>query len=136
MTKRFIFPTFCALLLICSGIFTYNFSYADDPKPKADNSEGSKEDTYRLDVAYKIQKNWKFYSDDTESDLNTSIVFKVMPDGEIKNVVFIKKSGNKVLDASAYNAIVTTSPVKPFPESITKEYLQMGLNFTPNATGR
>ena len=89
---------------------------------------------YQLEVAYQVNKNWEFVSDkNSESSQITSIVFKIMPNGEIKDINFVKRSGNEVLDQSAFNAIVKTNPTKPFPPDINKPFVEMGLRFSPNA---
>lgn len=88
---------------------------------------------YRIEIAYQIQKNWAF-SDQLaggRSDLKVSLVFKIMPDGEIRNIFFTDRSGNNYLDESAYNAIVKSSPVKGHPEGTRRPYVEMGVEFTP-----
>lgn len=90
-------------------------------------------DIYRVNVAYQIQKNWAF-SDQLaggRSDLKVSLVFKIMPDGEIRDIFFTDRSGNNYLDESAYNAIQKSNPVNPHPEGIRRPYVEMGLEFTP-----
>ena len=88
---------------------------------------------YKLEVAYQVNKNWIFISDkNSESSQITSIAFKIMPNGEIKGINFVKRSGNEVLDQSAFNAIVKTNPTRPFPPNINKPFVEMGLRFSPN----
>jgi tetratricopeptide (TPR) repeat protein len=91
-------------------------------------------DLYRLEVAYQVNNNWKFNKDmDSKLSQVTSIVFRIMPDGEIKNIFFTKRSGNEALDESAFNAIVKTNPTKPFPQNINKKpFIEMGLRFSPD----
>ncbi len=90
-------------------------------------------DIYRVEVAYQIQKNWAFSGQlaGGRSDLKVSLVFKIMPDGEIKDIFFTDRSGNNYLDESAYNAIRKSNPVKRHPEGIRRPYVRMGLEFTP-----
>ncbi len=90
-------------------------------------------DIYRVEVAYQIQKNWAF-SDQLaggRGDLKVSLVFKIMPEGEIRDIFFTDRSGNNYLDESAYNAIKKSNPVKPHPEGVRRPYVEMGLEFTP-----
>jgi colicin import membrane protein len=90
-------------------------------------------DIYRVEIAYQIQKNWAF-SDQLaggRGDLKVSLVFKIMPDGEIRDIFFTDRSGNNYLDESAYNAIKKSTPVKPHPEGARRPYVEMGLEFTP-----
>lgn len=90
-------------------------------------------DKYRFEVAYEINKNWKFDGNMNSNPTQvTSITFRIMPDGEIKDIFFTKRSRNEALDESAFNAIEKTNPTKPFPHSINKPYIEMGVRFRPN----
>lgn len=87
---------------------------------------------YQLSVAFEINKNWRFVDEGSAySKLETNISFKVMPNGEIKDIRYTGKSGNKEMDDAAYAAIMQSTPVKPFPKAITKQYIEMGINFHP-----
>jgi colicin import membrane protein len=101
-------------------------------------SRGSKKeieviDLYRLEIAYAVQKNWAFAEQlrSGGKQLVASIVFKVMKDGEVTDLFFTDRSGNRYLDDSAYKAIVKSSPVKPHPKGLARPYIEMGLRFTP-----
>ncbi len=90
-------------------------------------------DIYRVEIAYQIQKNWAFPDQLAagRSDLQTLLVFKVMPNGEIRDLFFTDRSGNTHFDDSAYRAVKKTTPVDPHPAGIIRPYVQMGLRFTP-----
>ncbi len=90
-------------------------------------------DIYRVEIAYKVQQNWAFPEQLAEgrSDLQTLIVFKVMPNGEIKDLFFTDRSGNSHFDESAFRAVMKSDPVDPHPKSVSEPYVQMGLRFTP-----
>ena len=90
-------------------------------------------DKYRTEVACEILKNWKFKnsSELTKKKFVSTIVIKIMPNGEIKDIFYVKRSGNKLLDDSAYKAIVRTNPTIPFPKSIVAPYIELGLRFGP-----
>ena len=90
-------------------------------------------DIYRIEIAYQIQKNWAFSEQlaGTRNDLKTSLVFKVLPNGEIQDIFFTDRSGNSYLDESAFRAIKKSSPVKPHPEGVRRDYVEVGLRFTP-----
>jgi colicin import membrane protein len=121
----------CALKLVLMLIFLSLLSctYSND----ANRSNLDEIDLYRMEVAYAVSNNWQF-SDKIASDEKpvVSIVFKVLPDGEIKEIFYTKRSGNSSLDESAYKAIIKTNPTKPFPKSIKKPYMNIGLSFGPN----
>jgi len=90
-------------------------------------------DIYRVEIAYQIQKNWAFPSQlaGGRSDLQTMLVFKVMPNGDIEDLFFTDRSGNSHFDESAYRAVMKTNPVDPHPAGLIRAYVQMGLRFTP-----
>jgi colicin import membrane protein len=90
-------------------------------------------DLYRLEIGYAVQKNWAFADQlaGGGKQMVASIVFKVMPDGKIVDIFFTDHSGNAYLDDSAYRAIVKTSPVKPFPAGLNRDFIVVGLRFTP-----
>ncbi|MBF0397745.1 MAG: TonB C-terminal domain-containing protein [Desulfobacterales bacterium] len=90
-------------------------------------------DLYKLQIAYEIQKNWAFseHIAGSSSELEVRIVIKIMPDGKIGDVWFDKKSGNTYLDDSAYRAVMK-SILPSLPEEYTKQFLNLGLSFTPS----
>jgi len=88
---------------------------------------------YKLEIAYRVQKNWA-YSEQLagrQSKLKALLVFKVMPDGEIKDVFFTDRSGDSYLDESAYKAIIKSNPVPPHPKGLVMPFITVGLRFTP-----
>lgn len=90
-------------------------------------------DLYRIEIAYQIQKNWAFNEQMAGGDqsLAAAIVFKVMPDGEIRDIFFTDRSGNAYLDESAYRAIVKSNPVDGHPDGLAQPYVVMAIRFTP-----
>lgn len=90
-------------------------------------------DIYRLEIAYRIQKNWAFSEQlaGRGADLQVSLVFRVMPSGEIRDVWFTDRSGNSYLDDSAYKAVMKSNPVDPHPAGLSLPYVEVGLRFGP-----
>ncbi len=90
-------------------------------------------DLYRLEIAFQIQKKWAFNEQLAGGDqsLVAAIVFKVMPDGEIRDIFFTDRSGNTYLDESAYKAIVKSNPVDRHPKRLVQPYVVMAIRFTP-----
>ncbi|UCD89776.1 MAG: TonB C-terminal domain-containing protein [Desulfobacterales bacterium] len=89
---------------------------------------------YQHDIAFQVNKNWAFSEQlaGGRTDLVAELAFTVMPNGEIKDIWFDKRSGNKYLDDSAKKAILKSNPVRPHPPGIRKPYMTMGLRFTPS----
>lgn len=91
-------------------------------------------DTYRNIVAFQIQKNWNFAQQlaGDSSNLLVAVVFKVLPNGEINDFWFEKRSGNIHLDESAKKAVLKSSPVQAHPPGISKPYVIVAIEFTPS----
>lgn len=91
-------------------------------------------DLYRLNIALKVQKEW-VYEEQTSAPRHkrtiASIVFRVLPNGEVNNIVFTEESNDKALNESAYAAIEKAAPFPPLPDSYSRPYLEVGLRFTP-----
>jgi len=90
-------------------------------------------DIYRVEVAYQIQKHWAFSEQlaGGRTDLMAELAFTIMPNGEIRDIWFDRRSGNKYLDESAQKAILKSNPVRPHPTGIVKPFVIVGLRFTP-----
>ena len=95
-------------------------------------------DIYKVEVAYQVERNWAFSQQlaGQGQSLQVSLIFKVMPDGEITDIRFTENSGNSYLDESAYRAIVKANPVSPHPTGIRTPYVTMGVRFTPEGIRR
>jgi hypothetical protein len=90
-------------------------------------------DKYRIEAAYQVNKNWKYpKNSQCIGNIQTSIVFSILPNGEIKEIFFHKKSNCKDLDDSAYSAIKRAAPFKLFPKDLNAEIVELGLRFCPN----
>ena len=90
-------------------------------------------DIYRIEVAFYIQKNWAFSEQlaGGRTELVAELAFTIMPNGEIKDIWFDKRSGNRYLDESAKKAVLKSNPVRPHPPGVTKPFVIVGLRFTP-----
>jgi colicin import membrane protein len=90
-------------------------------------------DLYKIEVAFQVERRWAFSQQVAGDDraLQVSLVFRVLPSGEITDIQFTQKSGNAYLDDSAYRAIVKANPVSPHPEAIRLPYVTVGVRFTP-----
>ena len=88
---------------------------------------------YGAEIGWQIKKNWVFSEDFAGgiTDLEAEIAIKIMPNGEIKEIWFDKKSGNSFLDDSAYKAIMKSNPLPPLPKGYLLPYHTIGLRFGP-----
>ncbi|MCP4348451.1 MAG: hypothetical protein GY795_23440 [Desulfobacterales bacterium] len=82
-------------------------------------------------IPERINKNWAFSDSLTTRRFNLEavLVIKIMPDGEITDILFKKRSGDHYFDDSAYKAVVKSSPLPPLPKGY--DYYKVGLKFTP-----
>ncbi len=90
-------------------------------------------DIYRQTVPFHIQKNWAFVPQlaRAEKNLETVVVIKILASGEISNIWFEKKSGNRLLDDSAYKAVQKSNPLPPLPTGYRRPFYEVGVIFTP-----
>jgi colicin import membrane protein len=95
-------------------------------------------DFYRSLIPNHIENNWVFNEQlvGGRTDLVSVIVIKIMPNGEITDIWFEKKSGNGYFDDSVYKAVKKSSPLPPLPREYTRPYYELGLIFTPKGLKR
>ncbi len=105
--------------------------------PGASGSSGRRTleitDIYKIEIAYQVERHWAF-SQQVAGDgraLQASIVFRVLPNGDISDIRFTQKSGNAYFDDSVYKAVVKANPVSPHPEAIRVPYVEVPIRFTP-----
>ena len=90
-------------------------------------------DIYKIEVAFQVERHWAFSEQlaGNSSAMQASLVFRVLPSGEVSDIRFTERSGNSYLDESAYKAIIKASPVSPHPEGVRALYVTVALRFTP-----
>ena len=90
-------------------------------------------DLYKLEIAYHIEKKWAFSEQlmGGLTNLEAVLVIKIMPNGEIRDIWFEKKSGNSFFDDSAYKAVKKSNPLPPLPKVYQRPFYNVGLVFTP-----
>jgi len=90
-------------------------------------------DFYRSLIGMTIEKNW-FFSENLaggRKDLVTVLVIKILPNGQIVDIWYEKKSGNANFDDAAFKAVKKSNPLPPLPKEYTRPYYEVGLVFTP-----
>lgn len=93
---------------------------------------------YQAEIAYQIQKQWAFSEQlaGMKSEVEALVGIKIMPDGEIKDVWFDQKSGNRHLDESAYRAVMKSNPLPPLPPGLFNTPYVVGFRFGPKGLKR
>lgn len=89
---------------------------------------------YKAEIIFHIQKNWSFSEQLAGSRINLEalLAIKIMPNGEIRDIWFDRRSGNTYLDESARKALLKSSPLPPLPSGFREPFLEQGLRFTPS----
>lgn len=89
---------------------------------------------YKAEILFRIQKNWSFseHLAGGRTDLAVKLAIKIMPDGEIRDIWFDERSGNRYLDESARKAVLKSNPLPPLPKGFNGPFLKQGLRFTPS----
>jgi len=95
-------------------------------------------DIYRIEIAYRIQKNWAFSEQmvGDKTGLEAWVAIKIARNGEIKDIWFDKRSGNEYFDEAAKNAIIKSNPLPPLPNGYMRPYCEAGFHFTPSGLGK
>ena len=89
-------------------------------------------DIYMIEIQYRIQKNWSFNEQlaGGQTNLEAWPAIKIMPNGEIKDIWFDKRSGNSYFDEQAKKAILKSNPLPPLPKGYWRPYFDVGFHFT------
>lgn len=88
-------------------------------------------DMYNLVIGSTIEQNWVFNEilARMDQDLEVIILIKILKNGEIRDIIYETRSGNRYLDESAKKAVVKINPLPPLPPGM-RSY-DLGLIFTP-----
>ncbi|MFO7884772.1 MAG: TonB family protein [Desulfobacteraceae bacterium] len=102
---------------------------------RGSNQKGRKAeaiDLYNIELMYKIQENWVFNERLAKADKDSEvrILIKILKNGEIRDIWFETRSGNRYLDESALKAIKKSSPLPQLPKGYAS--YDVGLIFTPS----
>lgn len=86
---------------------------------------------YNMVIGSAIEQNWVFNETLARMDKNLEvrIIIKILKSGEIRDIFYETRSGNRYLDESAKRAIEKASPLPPLPGS--RRSYDLGLVFTP-----
>ena len=88
-------------------------------------------DIYNAEIWHRIQKQWAFSNQlaQGKTNLEATIVAKIMKTGEIRDLWFEERSGNSFFDDSVLRAIKKASPLPPLPEGYAYPYYDVGFRF-------
>lgn len=88
-------------------------------------------DIYNAEIWHRIQKNWAFSEEMVRgrTDLEATIIVKIMKEGEIRDVWFEKRSGNSYFDDSVFKAVKKSDPLPPLPDGYRGPFYEVGFRF-------
>jgi len=88
-------------------------------------------DLYKISLKYAIEQNWVFNDVLAGMDhrLEVRVMIKILKSGEIRDIAFETRSGNRYLDESAKKAIKKASPLPQLPRGMKSWDVVVG--FTP-----
>lgn len=88
-------------------------------------------DLYHIVIGSRIEQNWVF--NDTlakmDKNLEVRVIVKILKSGEIRDIIFETRSGNRYLDESVKRAIKKSNPFPELPGN--RRSYDFGLIFTP-----
>ena len=88
-------------------------------------------DIYNAEIWHQIQKNWAFSQEMVRgrTDLEATIIVKIMKKGEVRDMWFEKRSGNRYFDDSVFKAVKKSDPLPPLPDSYRGPFYEVGFRF-------
>lgn len=88
-------------------------------------------DLYHLVIEAAVKQNWVFNERLARMNKNLEVVLliKILQSGEIRDIIYETRSGNRYLDESAKKAIIKINPLPPLPAG--QRSYTLGLIFTP-----
>ncbi len=88
-------------------------------------------DIYHQVIKFSIRQNWVYTEifANMDQELEVVLLIKILASGEIRDIFYETRSGNRYLDESAKRAIMKINPLPPLPAGM-RSY-DLGLIFTP-----
>jgi TonB family protein len=68
-----------------------------------------------------------------DPNLTAIVVITINPDGNIANMLFESKSGDRVFDQFVNSTIEAANPMPPIPPALKKQRFEIGLRFRPGS---
>lgn len=124
--KKFVLFLLC-LLTFQTGCFAGELKLQDDSVNEALISP------YINEVERIVKINWDKPDFDNRASLSSDktvvVIFKVMRDGNIKDLAVKTSSGDSKLDSSVVSAVTNSTPFKPLPEGFYGHYIEVEMTF-------
>ena len=88
-------------------------------------------DIYNAEIWHRIQKNWAFSEEMVQgrTNLEATIIVKILKQGEIRDIWFERRSGNSYFDDSVFKAVKKSDPLPPLPVGYRGPFYEVGFRF-------
>ena len=92
--------------------------------------KGTPKDIYNQIIQFAFQQNWVFNDTLARMDqkFEVKILLKILKSGEIRDIIYETRSGNRYLDESAKKAIKKANPLPPLPAGMHSYDLLIGFS--------
>ena len=125
------FPSFPKGIYMKEVKLAMNFVW-EGSRPLESNNDSNAE-MYRFEATYQVHENW-IAPENFKCAKNsvTKIAFTIVPNGDIKDLYFKKKSECKALNDAAFSAITRAAPFQPFPKNLNIKEVTLTIDLTSN----
>lgn len=92
------------------------------------------ESQYQAAIASRLQQFWSIPEHlQKDPNLLATVVITIKIDGEVANMVFESKSGDRLFDQYVSKTIEAANPLPPIPPALKKQRYEIGFRFKPGS---
>ncbi|MBU1568253.1 MAG: TonB family protein [Proteobacteria bacterium] len=92
------------------------------------------ESQYQAAIASRLQQFWSLPEHlQKDPNLTAIVAITIRIDGDIANMVFESKSGDRIFDQFVSNTIEAAKPLPPIPPALKKQRYDIGFRFKPGS---
>ena len=100
-----------------------------EAKDKLNQEQVDLADKYKKRIYETIKREWSIPP--KSADLSAQVRIVLLPDGEVRSILFLKRSGNQAFDASIEAAINKASPLPvPSDAALFNQFRSVTFNFS------